>query len=182
MACRSLSLISESLFQPRGQWRTEKNGGNWLRNHLWCPNDPRRDRWWWNDVNFFFFLNSTKLLANFGGRLTLWKKTKTKQTTIAQLDEKTMREMEMLSFRLLSKWTVSHGLKTTGLLELYHLSLNTMKPTSVAGVEDFRVHYFFSDRMRGRYFTFLSLFSCLVTVYLSVSSMGFPGKSADCLV
>ena len=19
----------------------EKNGGNWLRNHLWCPNDPR---------------------------------------------------------------------------------------------------------------------------------------------
>ena len=26
---------------PRGQWRTGKNGGNWLRNHLWCPNDPR---------------------------------------------------------------------------------------------------------------------------------------------
>ena len=25
---------------PRGQWRTGKNGGNWLRNHLWCPNDP----------------------------------------------------------------------------------------------------------------------------------------------
>ena len=25
---------------PRGQWRTEKNGGNWLWNHLWCPNDP----------------------------------------------------------------------------------------------------------------------------------------------
>ena len=24
----------------RGQWRTGK-GGNWLRNHLWCPNDPR---------------------------------------------------------------------------------------------------------------------------------------------
>ena len=22
---------------PRGQWRTGKNGGNWLRNHLWCP-------------------------------------------------------------------------------------------------------------------------------------------------
>ena len=20
---------------------TGKNGGNWLRNHLWCPNDPR---------------------------------------------------------------------------------------------------------------------------------------------
>ena len=26
---------------PRGQWRPGKNGGNWLRNHLWCPNDPR---------------------------------------------------------------------------------------------------------------------------------------------
>ena len=26
---------------PRGQWRTRKNGGNWLQNHLWCPNDPR---------------------------------------------------------------------------------------------------------------------------------------------
>ena len=24
-----------------GQWRTGKNGENWLRNHLWCPNDPR---------------------------------------------------------------------------------------------------------------------------------------------
>ena len=26
---------------PRGQWRTEKNGGSWLRNHLLCPNDLR---------------------------------------------------------------------------------------------------------------------------------------------
>ena len=26
---------------PRGQWGTGKNEGNWLRNHLWCPNDPR---------------------------------------------------------------------------------------------------------------------------------------------
>ena len=26
---------------PRGQWRTAKNGENWLQNHLWCPNDPR---------------------------------------------------------------------------------------------------------------------------------------------
>ena len=25
---------------PRGQWRTGENGGNWLQNHLWCPNDP----------------------------------------------------------------------------------------------------------------------------------------------
>ena len=22
---------------PRGQWRTGKNGENWLQNHLWCP-------------------------------------------------------------------------------------------------------------------------------------------------
>ena len=26
---------------PRGQWRTEKNGENWLQNYLRCPNDPR---------------------------------------------------------------------------------------------------------------------------------------------
>ena len=26
---------------PRGQWRTGKNGGNWLQNHLLCPSDPR---------------------------------------------------------------------------------------------------------------------------------------------
>ena len=26
---------------PRGQWRTGEKGENWLRNHLWCPNDPR---------------------------------------------------------------------------------------------------------------------------------------------
>ena len=25
---------------PGGQWRTGKNGGNWLWNHLWCPNEP----------------------------------------------------------------------------------------------------------------------------------------------
>ena len=24
---------------PRGQWRTGENEENWLRNHLWCPND-----------------------------------------------------------------------------------------------------------------------------------------------
>ena len=29
-----------SLPSPRGQWRTEKNGGSWFWNHLWCPNDP----------------------------------------------------------------------------------------------------------------------------------------------
>ena len=26
---------------PRGLWTKEENGGNWLRNHLWCPSDPR---------------------------------------------------------------------------------------------------------------------------------------------
>ena len=29
---------------PRGQWRTGKNGGNWLWNHQWCPKDPRGER------------------------------------------------------------------------------------------------------------------------------------------
>ena len=29
-----------SLASPGGQWRTGKNGENWLQNHLWCPNDP----------------------------------------------------------------------------------------------------------------------------------------------
>ena len=27
---------------PRGQWRTGENEENWLQNHLWCPNDPRK--------------------------------------------------------------------------------------------------------------------------------------------
>ena len=27
--------------QVRGQWRTGKDGGNWLQNYLWCPNDLR---------------------------------------------------------------------------------------------------------------------------------------------
>ena len=33
----------------RRPWRTGKNGGNWLWNHLWCPEDPcgLRDWWWW---------------------------------------------------------------------------------------------------------------------------------------
>ena len=28
-----------SLSSPRGQLRTEKNGGNWLWSHLWCPSE-----------------------------------------------------------------------------------------------------------------------------------------------
>ena len=31
-------------FANSQQWRTEKNAGNWLWNHQWCPNDPR-DKW-----------------------------------------------------------------------------------------------------------------------------------------
>ena len=31
----------EFAVSPRGQWRTRKNGGNWLRNNLWCLDDPR---------------------------------------------------------------------------------------------------------------------------------------------
>ena len=26
---------------PSGQWKTGKEGENWLQNHLCCPNDPR---------------------------------------------------------------------------------------------------------------------------------------------
>ena len=26
---------------PSGRLRRGENGGNWLRNHLWCPTDPR---------------------------------------------------------------------------------------------------------------------------------------------
>ena len=26
---------------PEGSGEQGKNGGNWLQNHLWCPNDPR---------------------------------------------------------------------------------------------------------------------------------------------
>ena len=26
---------------PEGSGEQEKNGENWLRNHMWCPNDPR---------------------------------------------------------------------------------------------------------------------------------------------
>ena len=29
-----------NLPSPWGQWRTGKNGGNWLWNHPWCSNDP----------------------------------------------------------------------------------------------------------------------------------------------
>ena len=29
-----------SSVSPRGQWRTGKNGENWLQNHLWFPNHP----------------------------------------------------------------------------------------------------------------------------------------------
>ena len=54
---------------PRGQWRTGENWGNWLWNHLWCPNDPHGEgmdemRWemhlfvaldmfWWEIVGIF---------------------------------------------------------------------------------------------------------------------------------
>ena len=27
--------------KSQGQWRTGKNGENWLQHQLWCPNDPR---------------------------------------------------------------------------------------------------------------------------------------------
>ena len=37
-----------SLPSLRGQWRTEKNGGNWLWNHCGAQWPSQlRDRWWW---------------------------------------------------------------------------------------------------------------------------------------
>ena len=32
---------SWSSLSPWGQWRTKKNGGNWLWSNMWCPNDTR---------------------------------------------------------------------------------------------------------------------------------------------
>ena len=43
MACIPLYVILHhhgqawSSASPRGQWRTGKNGENWLQDHLWCP-------------------------------------------------------------------------------------------------------------------------------------------------
>ena len=31
---------AQSSKSPRGQWRIRKNGGNWVWNHLWRPNNP----------------------------------------------------------------------------------------------------------------------------------------------
>ena len=39
-----LLVLAWSSESPRGQWRTGKNGENWMQNHLWCPNDPRGER------------------------------------------------------------------------------------------------------------------------------------------
>ena len=36
-----LLVLAWSSESPRGQWRTGKNGENWMQNHLWYPNDPR---------------------------------------------------------------------------------------------------------------------------------------------
>ena len=39
---RTTSGNAQAVSSPnrRGQWRAGKNGGNWLRNHKWRPNDP----------------------------------------------------------------------------------------------------------------------------------------------
>ena len=39
--------------KSKGQWRTGKNGGNWLQNHRWCLKDPRGyriDERWERDI------------------------------------------------------------------------------------------------------------------------------------
>ena len=38
---RRLKLYGIVSPSPRGQWRTDRNGGKWLWSHVWCPNDPR---------------------------------------------------------------------------------------------------------------------------------------------
>ena len=44
---------------PRGQLRTEKNGGYWLWNHLWFRPSRLRDRWWyWRTFCAFWFFVS----------------------------------------------------------------------------------------------------------------------------
>ena len=52
---------------PRGQWRTGKNGENWLQNHLWCPNAVKglmmMMRMMIYTFDFFFFLSAVLHLA-----------------------------------------------------------------------------------------------------------------------
>ena len=52
---------------PRGQWRTWKNGENWLQNHLWCPNAVKGLMMMMMMIYtfdfFFFFLSAVLHLA-----------------------------------------------------------------------------------------------------------------------
>ena len=58
-------------FTKRGQWRTEKSGGNWFWSHLQCPNNPHpplpclRDSWRWRrtlkDLIMFWGTWDTKM-------------------------------------------------------------------------------------------------------------------------
>ena len=56
---------------PRGQWRTGKNGGKWLQNHLWCPNDPHGYRVD-DDDDEFSTLSLQQRLSSYGSPL-FWK-------------------------------------------------------------------------------------------------------------
>ena len=57
---------------PKEQWRTGKNGGNWLWNHLRSSNEPSRLRnwwwWWWNVSSAHSHLNNSH--ATFHGPLS----------------------------------------------------------------------------------------------------------------
>ena len=69
--------------RPRGQWRREKKGRNWLWSHLWCPNDPsgsglgggwreriRRPASSWHissAIEHFFLRNSTEVKTKVTG-------------------------------------------------------------------------------------------------------------------
>ena len=41
-----------SSLSPRGQWRTGKNGVNWLRNHLWLSHRPSRLKGRWDEMKW----------------------------------------------------------------------------------------------------------------------------------
>ena len=47
----------------RGQWRSGKNGGNWLRSHLWCPIDPRG--WGIDEMRCIYFFQTAILTRKF---------------------------------------------------------------------------------------------------------------------
>ena len=55
---------------PRRQWKTEKNGGNWLWSHLLCPNDPHGcpsglTFTWWECCSLYFWRKPAEVVHSF---------------------------------------------------------------------------------------------------------------------